>query len=205
MNFEPSFLQTAQERQSTAGSSAPRLPGRFLHRPGLLEELLRTVIFVAAAVILFDMAIPRSIVDGNSMQPTFENTERLVVSRLHYLADAPARGDIVVFNSVVDPGVMLIKRVIGLPGETVSVRDGQVSINGQALAEPYITQACRVRCNDSITLAADEYYVMGDNRNVSVDSRAFGALPFSNIVGKVILRFFPLDRVGLITEYSYDV
>jgi signal peptidase I len=177
-----------------------------LKRPGLLNELIRTAIFVLAATVLFDMAIPRSLVNGTSMEPTFLDGERLVVSRLHYLSNPPKRGEIVVFNAVrPNDSAMLIKRVIGLPGETISLRDGDVYIDGQRLREPYTNGPCtRMSCRQGVTvLGGDEYFIMGDNRNVSVDSRIFGPVPFDHIVGRVVLRFFPLDRVGIVDRIGF--
>ena len=175
-----------------------------LQLPSLPYEIVSTVIFVIAVTVLFDMAIPRSLVDGHSMEPTFYGDDRLVVSRVHYLLGAPKRGDILVFNSMVpseaERGVMLIKRVVGLPGETVEIRDANVFIDGVSLSEPYIKEACMLmRCMDNHwTLGADEYFMMGDNRNNSRDSRRFGPVPLPKIVGQVIFRYWPLGAIGLI-------
>ena len=183
-------------------SQMPRPP---LQVPSLWYEIASTVVFVVAVTVLFDMAIPRSLVDGHSMEPTFYGDDRLVVSRVHYLLDEPRRGDILVFNSLVpseyERGVMLIKRVVGLPGETVEIRDLQVYVNGEALTEPYIKESCRMlRCNDSMWLLGDnEYFMMGDNRNNSRDSRRFGPVPLSNIVGQVIFRYWPPNALGPIS------
>ena len=180
------------------------LPRPRLKTPGYIVEIVSTVVFVIAVTVLFDLAIPRSLVDGHSMEPTFHGDDRLVVSRLHYLLGAPDRGDIVVFNSLVpseaERGVMLIKRVIGLPGDTVELRDQQVHINGEALNETYIKEACRLsRCPDnSWQLGEYEYFVMGDNRNNSRDSRRFNAVPLQKIVGQVIFRYWPLMSIGII-------
>lgn len=180
------------------------LPRPRLKTPGLVVEIVSTVVFVIAVTVLFDLAIPRSLVDGHSMEPTFYGNDRLVVSRLHYLLGAPERGDIVVFNSLVPSeaarGIMLIKRLVGLPGEKVDISDQQVRINGVPLDEPYIKEACRIsRCgDDSWTLQENEHFVMGDNRNNSRDSRRFDAVPLHKIVGQVVFRYFPLDSIGLI-------
>lgn len=187
------------------GSHTGDLPRPRLKTPGLLMELVGTVVFVLAVTVLFDLAIPRSLVDGHSMEPTFYGQDRLVVSRVHYLLSQPARGDIVVFNSLrpseAARGVMLIKRIIGLPGDSVAIRDRLVHINGVALDEPYIKEPCERRCRDAEwTLGASEYFVMGDNRNNSNDSRAFGPVPLGNIVGEVIFRYFPLHAIGLIAQ-----
>jgi len=186
------------------GSHTGELPRPKLKTPGLLVELVSTVVFIIAVTVLFDLAIPRSLVDGHSMEPTFFGDDRLVVSRVHYLLGQPERGDILVFNSLRDSelarGVMLIKRVIGLPGETVELRDQLMHINGAALDETYIKdEACRRRCNDQTwELAANEYFMMGDNRNNSNDSRSFGPVPLSKIVGRVIFRYFPPNSFGII-------
>ncbi len=181
------------------------LPRPKLKTPGVLLELLSTLVFIVAVTALFDLAIPRSLVDGQSMEPTFYSDDRLVVSRVHYLLGSPQRGDTLVFNSV-NPrerarGVMLIKRVVGLPGETVEIRDQKVHINGEALAEPYTKdEVCRRRCHDQQwELGADEYFMMGDNRNNSNDSRSFArAVALPDIVGRVIFRYYPPNSIGLI-------
>lgn len=181
------------------------LPRPRLKTPGLLMELVGTIVFVLAVTVLFDLAIPRSLVDGHSMEPTFYGEDRLVVSRVHYLVSDPVRGDIVVFNSLrpseAARGVMLIKRIVGLPGDTVEIRERQVHINGALLDEPYILEPCGRRCQDNTwTLGENQYFVMGDNRNNSNDSRAFGPVPLGNIVGEVIFRYFPLNAIGLIAQ-----
>lgn len=187
------------------GRHTGELPRPKLKTPGLLIELVSTLVFIVSVTVLFDLAIPRSLVDGHSMEPTFYGEDRLVVSRVHYLLGPPQRRDILVFNSVNpserERGVMLIKRVIGLPGETVEIRDQKVHINGEALNEPYIKdEACLRRCQDRIwELGENEYFMMGDNRNNSNDSRAFRRLvTLPDIVGRVIFRYFPLQSIGII-------
>jgi len=179
-----------------------------LKTPGIVEEVLRTIIFVVVVTVLFDMAIPRSLVDGRSMEPTFEDGERLIVSRVNYLLTTPQRGDVVVFNSLNpnEPGIMLIKRVLGLPGDTVEFREQELYINGIRVEEPYTRDMCNTfRCSDEIwTLAAGEYFVMGDNRNNSQDSRRFGPVPLQNMVGRVVFRYWPPLRFGLLDQYEYD-
>ena len=186
------------------GRHAGALPRPKLKTPGLLHEIVSTLVFIVAVTVLFDLAIPRSLVDGHSMEPTFYGDDRLVVSRVHYLLGQPERGDILVFNSLRESelrrGVMLIKRVIGLPGETVEFRDEKIHINGKALDEAYTKQEiCRRRCQDQTwELAENEYFMMGDNRNNSNDSRSFGPVPLPSIVGRVIFRYFPLHAIGVI-------
>ncbi|QPC81746.1 signal peptidase I [Phototrophicus methaneseepsis] len=179
----------------------PRLKPR-LRTSGLLAEILRTVIFVVVVTVLFDMAIPRSLVEGRSMEPSFQNGDRLIVSRLNYLFDTPTYSDVIVFNSMrpSEVGIMLIKRVIGLPGDTVEIRDQQVYVNGQQLKESYTYEECGTfSCSDrTVTLGPDEYFVMGDNRNHSTDSRSFGPVTIDHIVGRVLFRYWPISEFGVI-------
>lgn len=176
-----------------------------LARPGFWGELLRTVLFVFVVTVLFDMAIPRSLVEGRSMHPTFETSDRLIVSRLSYMLGSPQRGDIVVFNSINprEPTTMLIKRLIALPGDTVSFINNETYVNGQRLDEPYLPEPC-LNCNhEPVTLGPDEYWVMGDNRNHSNDSRAFGQITIHDIVGQALFRYWPLNEFGLIGGHRY--
>lgn len=183
-----------------SASHSSELPRPRLKTPNMLMEIISTLIFIIAVTVLFDLAIPRSLVDGHSMEPTFHGEDRLVVSRVHYLLGEPQRGDILVFNSLEADRVMLIKRVIGLPGETVEMRGQAIYINGEALDESYIKEPCRInRCSDDTwELAAGEYFMMGDNRNNSRDSRRFGPVPLNKIVGQVVFRYWPLASAGTI-------
>lgn len=194
---------------------------RPMHRPQLKAptwqgEAFRTIIFVIVVTVLFDMAIPRSLVDGRSMQPTFEDGERLIVSRVHYLLSWPQRGDVIVFNSLEEPDIMLIKRVIGEPGDLVEFRNQEVTIgdaverrqqvfvNGHVLEEDYIKESCTHCQDESWQLGPEEFFVMGDNRNNSKDSRSFGPVSIHNVVGRVIFRYWPLPRIGVVQALDYE-
>ena len=183
-----------------------KIPKPRLKMPSFFSELVGTIIFVVVVTVLFDLVIPRSLVDGQSMEPTFQHEDRLVISRVNYLVDKPHHGDVVVFNAVVphdaDRGIMLIKRIIGIPGDTIQIRDQQVWLNNDLLSEPYILEACSInKCQDGLwQLDAGEYFVMGDNRNHSNDSRSFDAVPYDHIVGQVIFRYWPPSSIGLIVD-----
>lgn len=179
-----------------------------LRRPGLTRELLNSVFFIVAALIFSELAMPRSSIDGPSMQPTLWAGQHLLISRIDYLFGNPQRGDIAVFDPPNEAKEMLIKRVIGIPGDTVELRrkkitvDGQerndadLFINGELVEEPYfINRPCN-NCNGTWTLGPDEYFMMGDNRNQSNDSRAFGVITRDRIVGKAIWRHWPLEEFG---------
>ena len=174
--------------------------------PSFIREIVSTLIFIIAVTVIFDLTIPRSLVDGQSMEPTLHDNDRLVINRVNYLFDKPQRGDVIVMNAVMPrdaaKGIMLIKRIIGLPGETVEMRDQQVYINGVILDEPYINEPCSFgNCRDAQwELGDDEFFVMGDNRNHSNDSRRFNAVPFNHIVGQAIFRYWPPMDIGIITD-----
>lgn len=179
------------------------LPRPRLRQRDFLGELLETAALIAVVYALVNLATVRFFIDGPSMQPSFYEGQFVLVSRVHYLFADPERGDIVVFHA---PGSRrddppLIKRLIGLPGETVELRDGRVYIDQRPLNEPYVRDACAAaRCADRVyELGMDDYFLMGDNRNNSRDSRAFGAVERSLLVGEAILRYLPLDQWGLIT------
>ena len=168
--------------------------------PHALRDALEMLILVATIYALVNLSSARFIVEGDSMQPTFHTGQFLIVSRVNYLVGQPGRGDIVVFHYPRDPRSDFIKRVIGLPGETVSLRGGQVYVNGEALDEPYIREACTLtNCPDSEWAIDDSmYFVMGDNRNESRDSRAFGPVHQSYFIGQALLRYWPPDDWGFV-------
>lgn len=177
-----------------------------LHRGGFGRELISTLLFLVAVYALLEMAVPRSVVLSISMQPNLVESQRLVISRISYLLGQPQRGDIVVFNpSNAQPDEPpLIKRLIGLPGEKLEFRDAGVYVDGVQLKEPYLNEPCDLaRCPDRTwQLGPDEYFFMGDNRNHSHDSRAFGPIPRPQIVGRAILRYWPPEVWGILS-YTY--
>ncbi|MDZ4670990.1 MAG: signal peptidase I [Phototrophicales bacterium] len=172
-----------------------------------VQEIISTVVFLVAVFTLLQLALPRSEIHGKSMEPTFVEGQRLIISRVNYMLGDPQRGDIIVFNSPEsdsnDPS--LIKRVIGMPGELVAIRDREVYINGERLDEPYINEPCTRSCRDrEWQLADDEYFLMGDNRNVSNDSRAFGPVKHSAVIGEALFRYWPLNAIGFIHQINAD-
>jgi signal peptidase I len=152
-------------------------------------------------------------IPSDSMVPTLKTDDRVIVNKLSYHLHAVHRGDIVVFKTPkgadgnpIDPTIKdLVKRVIGLPGETVGERDGQILINGKVLKESYLPArtvsncaSFAPQCFPTGRLPANQYWVMGDNRPNSRDSRYFGPIPKSEIVGRVFVRVWPLNRLGLL-------
>jgi signal peptidase I len=193
------------------------LPRPKLPRWEFVREIIDLLVLIMTIYALVNLASVRFIVQGPSMQPTFETGQFLIVSRVHYLLGKPEYGDIVVFHYPNNPDEDYIKRVIGLPGDTVElrdevvVRDGvevpntQIYVNGSAIAEPYINEPMEAsRCPDKMwTLEANEFFVMGDNRNHSSDSRCFGPVTKDFIVGEVLVRYWPLQDVGIVTKARY--
>ena len=188
-------------------SQAAPLARPHLHSGGFgrtAREIVETLVLVAIIYALVNLASARFVVDGPSMQPTFYTGQYLIVSRVNYLLSDPQRGNVVVFHYPGDPEQDYIKRVIGLPGDTVEIRATQVYVDGRALNEPYINEPCTPStCRDnSWPLNADQFFMMGDNRNHSSDSRAFGPVERHFIVGRALVRYWPPQNWGIINGYS---
>ena len=169
-----------------------------------LIELVKTFVLsgVLALGIRSFVAEARYIPSG-SMLPTLQINDRLIIDKLSYEFRSPERGDIVVFSPTDELKKQnfkdaFIKRVIGLPGETVEVKDGQVYINGQVIQEKYIEDKPNYRFGP-VKVLDNQYLVLGDNRNNSYDSHYWGYVPREKIIGRAVVRFWPPNRVGEIT------
>jgi len=179
-------LETAQTEPQIQPETQPEQKEDW-KRFGL--DILETIILAVVLYFGINAVSARVRVDGFSMNPTLQNGEYILVNRLAYKTGHPERGDIIVFSFPADEDQDLIKRVIGLPGETVKVSEGSVTINGQELQEPYIAQ-------DPLyfgewTVPEGYLYVLGDNRNDSRDSHQWGLLPIENVIGKSVLIYWP--------------
>lgn len=168
-----------------------------------LRELLETLILTVVTYLLVRTFLFETYrVVGQSMEPTLVQDERLIVSKLSYRLHEPQRGDIIVFRDPNDSGRNLIKRIIGLPGEVVEIRNGLVYINGQQLDEPYLVEYSAG--SEPQTPTPDGYYyVMGDNRNNSSDSRSWGVLAADNIIGKAAFTYWPVQFWGPVPHETY--
>lgn len=164
-------------------------------------DILETLLLSAALFLVINALSARVRVDGFSMLPTLHDGEFVLVNRLAYRFGAPERGDIVVFHYPPDPTQDLIKRVIGLPGDTISIQGGMVVVNGEPLFEPYIAQSPLYA--GTWVVPAGHLFVLGDNRNDSSDSHSWGMLPFENIVGKAVLIYWPFQSLQLIDHYDF--
>ncbi|MBI2484848.1 signal peptidase I [Candidatus Uhrbacteria bacterium] len=175
-----------------------------------IVELVQ-ILAISAAIIIPIRAflIQPFIVRGASMEPNFYDNEYLVIDEISYRFREPERGEIIVFQYPRDPSQYFIKRVIGLPGETVEVDEGRVKIyndaypEGLPLKEPYLDGAETVG-KKRVELGAQEYYLLGDNRDYSLDSRSFGPVGRDLMVGRVWFRGFPFSRLGGFQTPVYD-
>ncbi|HIK45260.1 MAG TPA: signal peptidase I [Leptolyngbyaceae cyanobacterium M65_K2018_010] len=170
--------------------------------PNPWVEVFQTVgLSVVLALGIRHFVAEARYIPSGSMEPTLEINDRLVVEKISYHFNPPDRGDIVVFwppESLTPPGQRrdaFIKRVIGLPGEEVEIRDGKVHINGEAIEEDYIKAPPSYQWGPE-QVPDSAYLVLGDNRNSSYDSHEWGFLPEQNIIGKALVRFWPPSRLG---------
>jgi signal peptidase I len=181
----------------------------FRKKPDFLLELLDWLKYILIAVLigllLVVFVIQRNSVIGDSMIPNLHGNDQLLVEKVSKFFHGIGYGDIITISTSDlkehEGGPNIIKRVIGLPGDTIEIRDNSVWRNGQKIDESTYLPAGtktepRSMANIKIKLNSDEYYVMGDNREVSLDSRTFGPVPLEGIIGKVLLRFYPFDQFG---------
>lgn len=161
----------------------------------IIWETLQTLVLAGLLIVFFRTFIFQNFaVEGSSMVPTLIQGDRLIVSRLSYMLGEPARGDIIVFQYPFGPDRDFVKRVIGLPGETLAIQNGQVFINGKPLPPEDYVQNKSHDTYAPITLGDDEYFVMGDNRTGSSDSRSWGPLQKHFIIGKAWLIYYPFQH-----------
>lgn len=171
-------------------------------------EMVRVAIISLAIILpVRYFLIQPFYVKGASMEPNFYDHEYLVIDEISYRFNQPERGDIVVFKYPKDPSQYFIKRVIGLPGDKVKIQDNSVFINGTKLNETYLSEGSEtvlpLRGYGDVTLAADEYFLLGDNRTQSLDSRVFGPVKREYIVGRTWLRGWPFSRITVFNAPEY--
>lgn len=152
-------------------------------------DIVETLVLAVVLFVGINAVSARVRVDGFSMRPTLEDGEFVLVSKLSYMFGEFERGDIIVFHFPLNPEEELVKRIMGLPGDQIVVRDNQVYLNGQLLSENYIAQAPLY--SGEWTVPEGQLFVLGDNRNNSNDSKDWGLLPQENVVGKAILIYWP--------------
>lgn len=168
-----------------------------------IMEIMETVVFVGSLfIVVYLFVLQPNQIKGASMEPTFFDGNYIFTSKMTYRLRNPVHGDIVVFHSPKNPDIEYIKRVIGIPGDTVLIQNQEVFVNGERINEPYIASATTLMPGNyaqdgvPIQVPEDYYWVMGDNRPRSSDSREFGPIPLKSIVGQVFFRYFPTNMMG---------
>ncbi len=175
-------------------------------------DLVKILVIALIIIIPFRTYVAEPfVVSGSSMLPNFHNNDYLIVNRITYITGSPQRGDVVVLRFPKDPSQFFIKRIIGLPGETVSLtQQGQVVVTsnlhpeGVTLTESYLPAHLQTLGNpEAVHLGSNEFYVLGDNRTASSDSRVWGVLPRDLIIGKVWVKVFPFSDAGVFHTPTY--
>ena len=175
-------------------------------KPNGFWEFLKAVIISILIVIPVRAYVAQPfIVDGASMEPTFRGGDYLIIDELSFQFRAPERGEVIVFRAPPHPSQFYIKRIIGLPGETVEIRDSIVYVTTvteqtMTLDEAYLPVSLATEPNMKKVLSSDKYFVMGDNRPHSSDSRLWGVLPKENITGRAFVRLWPINNISMATD-----
>ena len=168
----------------------------------ILSFLLYVVVVVGITFLIIHFVGQRTYVSGSSMENTLSDGDNLIVDKITYRFSDPKRYDIIVFPYQYEENTYFIKRIIGLPGETVQIVDGIIDIVGEALQESYGREVMKNSglAADPVTLGEDEYFVLGDNRNDSTDSRdpSVGKIPRDRIIGRAWVRIWPLSKIGIL-------
>ena len=166
------------------------------------REIVEVVVIALVTVfIIRSFLVQPFLVNGASMEPNFEDGNYLLVDEISYRFSEPQRGEVVVFRYPNDRSVFFIKRVIGLPGEKLMIRDGEVYVDGKELNEDYLGPSSDTEGRINVNLGEDEYFVLGDNRSYSFDSRNWGPIQRDDIIGVARIRVFPFNEINV---FSYE-
>ncbi|HLG77607.1 MAG TPA: signal peptidase I [Ktedonobacteraceae bacterium] len=182
----------------------------FEKRYRLVREIIETIVLTLLMFLIIRFAIQNFNVDGTSMEPNLHNGELILVDKWTYLFRPPARGDVIVFVAPPHPDMDYVKRVIGVPGDVITIRDTVVIVDGVTLNETYVDPRNQgnLFANKNITnlvVPPNDYFVLGDNRAVSSDSRDWGFVPKANIIGRAAFVYWPLgqDNNGFLKNYAF--
>lgn len=226
-------LAPSEDRPWDEPEAQVQQPARRFRVRGVVRELLETALFILLIFFIVRGIVQNFKIEGSSMEPTLHSGQYILVNKLVYFhfdinaplrllpgqEDLPARviypfyqprrGDIVVFEYPQDVTKDYIKRVVGVPGDEIDIRDGEVFVNGQQLNQPYLEgfatycvfgYACQ---SDTVTVPEGHIFVMGDNRGNSSDSREWGSLPFDRVVGQAWLIYYPIPEWGLVPHFEH--
>ena len=180
---------------------------RSIRRHLWIRQLLETITLILLMVLAIRLALQNFHIEGQSMEPTLHNQEYIIVDKASYFLHSPERGDVIVFRYPIDPQENFIKRIIAIPGDTVTIVNKTVLVNGVTLQEPYINKNDPFAPYPSFQtwhIGTNQYFVLGDNRGNSSDSRVWGLVPRQNIIGKADLVYWPVDvnNFGLLPDVS---
>ncbi|PIE81157.1 MAG: signal peptidase I [Chloroflexi bacterium] len=167
----------------------------------VVREIIETLLLTFFIFWLVNSLVGRYRIDGSSMNPTLQHGQYLIINNVSYYVDDPAPGDVIVFHHPTSD-LNLIKRVIGVPGDEITINEGVVTVNGVILDEPYIREAPRYSYTGVVP--EDEFFVLGDNRNNSSDSHSWSFLPEDHIVGKAMFIYWPPADWGAVPHYEID-
>ncbi len=184
----------------------------FAKLTGFFVEIAEVTVFaVAIFLFVYLLILQPHKIKGASMEPNFPDGEYLLSDKISYRLHEPKRGDVIVFKAPRTPDEEFIKRIIGLPGETVNLKDGKIVINGETVDEAYLDSSLYtlpgafLQEDRRITVPDDNYLVFGDNRNHSSDSRAWGFVPKDNITGRAWVVYWPIDSAGVVSNPNYNI
>lgn len=179
---------------------------------GAIFDFLQGIVVILAIMVMIYLFImsPQEI-NGASMEPNFHNGQYILTNKIEYKLREPKRGDVVIFKSPRNKDIDYIKRIIGEPGDRVMLKAGSYYVNGTRLNEPYLTPNTYISAGNylreeyEVTIPKGQYFVSGDNRGHSSDSREFGPIPKDDFIGKAFFRYWPFSEVGVITAPSYSL
>lgn len=187
--------------------SSLRVEYNFEKRYRLIREIVETVVLTVLMFVIINLAVQNYDVTGPSMEPSLHNQERIMVDKVSYLFHSPARGDVIVFIAPPAPKDNYVKRIIGIPGDVISVDGDTVTLDSVTLNETYVDPALQGNANPPIikrVIPQGQYFVMGDDRRNSSDSRVWGFVPRDKIIGRAALIYWPFgqDNYGLLPNVS---
>ena len=196
----PASIRRMDANPSSPANREPDLSvPRQVFRMDLKAWIRDILLSLALATVVIVFLCQPVKVEGTSMLPELADKQRVFVNKLVYRVDSIERGDVIVFKLPEDSSRSYIKRVVGLPGETVEIRKGTVFIDGKPLLEPYVPPRYRDRSTEpAVVVPGGQYYVLGDHRNTSNDSRTWGTVDETTITGKAVFAYWPPERIGVV-------
>lgn len=182
----------------------------FEKRYRLIREIVETIVLTLLMFLIIRFAVQNFNVDGTSMEPNLHDKELILVDKWTYMFRTPERGDVIVFIAPPHPDMDYVKRVIGLPGDVITIRNTVVIVDGVTLTEPYVAPLNQgnlfaYKHITNLVVPPNDYFVLGDNRAVSSDSRDWGFVPRANIIGRAAFVYWPVgqDNNGFLKNYAF--